>query len=287
MATGGMTEDMDILSCPVCFENFDSNTHKPKMFPCQHTICQSCVLALIRASRETTIGCPSCRAKIPIPPKKANGFPNNLTLVSIMSPKPREKCRDHVESTVQNVICMTCCRFLCHLCMLSQEHASHQVKEAAEAFRLCIADTNKYNDEFHDMQQVHMPANFHENKESITKMIATVQKHASSLVAEVKSWESSNVSRLQQQLREMGTQYANSISPSINHSQQSSVILQKAAKRDVSCIDDMKHLKHRLDSMKQRISLAKMVQFKQFRMSTEPQLTLPKLEETTLTTGKR
>ncbi|XP_042891257.1 optomotor-blind protein-like, partial [Penaeus japonicus] len=44
-----MEFEQESLDCPVCLEEYDSSKHLPKMMPCLHTVCASCVLDLIRS----------------------------------------------------------------------------------------------------------------------------------------------------------------------------------------------------------------------------------------------
>ena len=283
MATGGVTSDMDILSCSVCFEDFNTNNHQPKGFPCQHTVCQSCVSGLIQTSQDVTIDCPLCRKRIPIPSDGVSGFPNNLTVMALLSPKPGAKCRDHATHTVQNVICMTCCRFLCHKCMLSQKHTSHQVEEATEAFKSCITDTKRYKAELNKLKNTGVPDNFKNNKTSTQDMISTVKQHASSLVSEIKRWEKNSIASLQQQMASVDQQWSDAISPGFKLAQKSDKILQKAMERDVRCLQDVKNLHQQIQDFKQNIHKAEKTPLTEMSLSAKPKLSLPKVE---VKTGK-
>ena len=101
MATSGSVSGiLDRVSCRVCMEPFDNNTHVPKLLPCQHTFCNSCLCELINNSFDLdTIECPVCRSKHTIP---ANGFTTNRIALDIVeelhanSARPNAlKCSTH------------------------------------------------------------------------------------------------------------------------------------------------------------------------------------------------
>ncbi len=61
-----------LLECQVCMEIMNMN-NKPKMLPCQHTVCELCVVKLKPRK------CPTCR--LPFGPPKQ--LPNNLTILHL------------------------------------------------------------------------------------------------------------------------------------------------------------------------------------------------------------
>ena len=48
------------LTCPVCTEHFK----EPKVLPCCHYYCKTCVAALIKRARGRPFNCPECRREI-------------------------------------------------------------------------------------------------------------------------------------------------------------------------------------------------------------------------------
>lgn len=40
----------DFLTCVTCQERFDAGIHQPKLLPCTHTVCKSCIESIIRTS---------------------------------------------------------------------------------------------------------------------------------------------------------------------------------------------------------------------------------------------
>ena len=47
----------DELTCPVCTEHFK----KPKVLPCLHYYCKTCIADLIKRARGRPFNCPECR----------------------------------------------------------------------------------------------------------------------------------------------------------------------------------------------------------------------------------
>ncbi|XP_060070738.1 E3 ubiquitin-protein ligase TRIM34B-like [Ylistrum balloti] len=75
----------DIISCPICYEDFE----EPKALPCLHTFCKECLQLLILKSMESDVKkyffCPSCRRKVYGPKNVAleewaDSFPSNHTI---------------------------------------------------------------------------------------------------------------------------------------------------------------------------------------------------------------
>ena len=68
-----------VLECSVCYLRMEH----PKMLPCQHTFCLSC-LGKIANHDLKKISCAICRSQHNLPIGGVMGFPNNLTLVSLI-----------------------------------------------------------------------------------------------------------------------------------------------------------------------------------------------------------
>ena len=51
---------MDVLACPVCYEDYDIEEEGsiPRILPCHHTLCHSCIRGLLRGQ---TLTCPECK----------------------------------------------------------------------------------------------------------------------------------------------------------------------------------------------------------------------------------
>ena len=125
------------LSCPICLETFS----EPKILPCVHSFCESCLHSHVRSStsdQSQWFECPMCRvttypAKKESPVSKwAHEFPSNHLIVSMLedSVQPGMEQRSFAESAemicspcaLQNKqetvfsFCVTCCEYLCENC---------------------------------------------------------------------------------------------------------------------------------------------------------------------------
>ena len=118
--------EVDLTSCPICFETFKS----PKYLPCLHSFCEGCLQTYIDSSSRVNtasngINCPVCRAFVQKPDSVTSGkwakeFPSNHLLVSIIDmnkAKAESRCcnacaRDG-ESVTAKSWCVNCCESLC------------------------------------------------------------------------------------------------------------------------------------------------------------------------------
>ena len=82
--------NLDVLECQICLENYDANhaDHLPKLLPCGHTFCASCIDKLLVNIRETKhattiMKCPNCLKTKPTPSCAAHLI-NNYTIISLL-----------------------------------------------------------------------------------------------------------------------------------------------------------------------------------------------------------
>ena len=125
-----------LLQCQVCFEEFEENgDHVPRLLPCTHTLCHSCIGRMIRGTR---IECPECRKKHEAKDEKS--FSQNkyvLTLIKSKSTKEQpipyefQKCEEHGKEL--NLFCRTsgCNKPICRIC-LRKQHKEHDVIDIEE-----------------------------------------------------------------------------------------------------------------------------------------------------------
>ncbi|XP_072036621.1 uncharacterized protein [Amphiura filiformis] len=99
---------MKLLECQICTEIFNETDRKPKILPCQHTVCLHCMRRMgrniCRESYESydandvnsivlhlVIRCPTCNAEHDAPYRNMDKFPNNITMISFLSIAPVEE----------------------------------------------------------------------------------------------------------------------------------------------------------------------------------------------------
>ena len=69
----------ELLCCVICLENYDEEgQHVPRLLPCSHTVCESCIKDLIT---NDTLVCPECRKKHRAE-NKEKSFPQNKYLLA-------------------------------------------------------------------------------------------------------------------------------------------------------------------------------------------------------------
>ena len=145
-----MAESTDFPICSVCLEGF---THDgdgcPKLLPCSHTLCESCLEKFRRANRWGPIQCPECRVFHQLPLDGTNGFPTNRYVLHILGLEKKimvqEKndveailCQVHQKPCVMFCLKKECWKTLCPKCPV-QEHQEHNVVSLAE----CIQESQE------------------------------------------------------------------------------------------------------------------------------------------------
>ena len=124
-----------MLSCTVCLEDYKSDgAHIPRLLPCTHTLCETCIRELIRYNR---LVCPECR-KVQEATKGEKSFPQNkYLLVQIHRKKTDDakenlytpdKCKKHGKELVLYCTEELCQKSICISC-LKTDHAGHKWTE--------------------------------------------------------------------------------------------------------------------------------------------------------------
>ena len=141
-----MAESADYPVCSVCLEEFTHDGDKvPKLLPCSHTLCVSCLEKLRRANRWGPIQCPECRVFHQVPRGGTNGFPTNRYVLHILGLEKKIMaqeqndvedllCQVHLKPCVMFCLKRECWETLCPKCPV-QEHQEHNVVSLAECIR--------------------------------------------------------------------------------------------------------------------------------------------------------
>ncbi|EFO91124.1 hypothetical protein CRE_30408 [Caenorhabditis remanei] len=77
--------DDSLITCEVCFEAFNHQTRPPKLLPCGHNFCESCIFSLCLHQEYyllDSIKCPTCRREFTM--KTARQAPTNYDLCKIL-----------------------------------------------------------------------------------------------------------------------------------------------------------------------------------------------------------
>ena len=135
----------EILSCQVCFEEFEEDgDHVPRILPCSHTLCHTCVERLIH---ENKIECPECHEKHETK-KEGKTFPQNKYILVNIKRRPTLKeenlvspqlpevdvCEKHNRPRSLFCIKADCQKLVCPLC-LKDEHRNHDFEDAKQILK--------------------------------------------------------------------------------------------------------------------------------------------------------
>ncbi|XP_016041433.2 E3 ubiquitin-protein ligase TRIM50 [Erinaceus europaeus] len=116
------------LRCPVCLEVFT----EPRMLPCGHSYCGTCLLALSR-HLGAELRCPVCRQEV-----AGSGSPPNVSLARVIDalrcpPAPEPKaCVQHRDPL--SLFCEDDRELICGLCGLLGAHRQHRVTPVPAAY---------------------------------------------------------------------------------------------------------------------------------------------------------
>ena len=135
MASSTESDKQNLLLCTICSEEFeDSGDHIPRLLPCTHTLCETCIKQLIRKNK---LKCPECRVKHDAK-KEEKSFPQNKYLLMQIKRKPinvrvrkaqrsnKEICVEHKRELVLFCKEPECLKPACLLC-LKNDHRRHDV----------------------------------------------------------------------------------------------------------------------------------------------------------------
>ena len=131
---------LNSVSCGVCLQQYDNKTHVPKILPCQHTFCQSCLTSIHSHNGDgVNFECPVCRKKYNSPAKR---FITNKVALEVVEELLKDtssimKCSKH-SGRESVLVCIDCLEGLCITCMkdtrkTSNCHHEHQLEELNHA----------------------------------------------------------------------------------------------------------------------------------------------------------
>ena len=125
---------LDLVSCQICMEEFVvDGDHVPRLLPCTHTLCDTCVKQLIRNEK---LDCPECRTTHEATGKEKS-FPQNkylLTQIRRLQNDTKKvqheygKCAEHKKELILYCKEPWCQKAICTSC-LKTSHRKHDVTE--------------------------------------------------------------------------------------------------------------------------------------------------------------
>lgn len=162
----------NILNCPICMDIYKT----PRMLPCQHTLCESCLHSyIVNKSRERVLvsdfPCPVCRTSTPAPKAFtridlwASLFPLNHLLVSLLDTNyfhdrlitdtvHSERCTEHPVKQIEffcvdheTAICSKCFKNAHRHCNVNDIEEHLELTTRQTLVKLDIQNLQKYLDE--------------------------------------------------------------------------------------------------------------------------------------------
>lgn len=132
------------LTCGTCLCIYDSTEHSPKLLPCSHTVCKSCLVSIVDAQVHDTgtFRCPICRETIGIPRGGVTSFPPSFIvnqLLDLMSQQRRDvipKCSNHPSQEL--LFCETCDTVFCTLCTGGEHNGKGASEHTVIPFSIAI-----------------------------------------------------------------------------------------------------------------------------------------------------
>ena len=121
-AEQAMEKLSDQLSCFICLEEY----RRPRVLPCLHVFCESCLEKLIETQREKlTASCPNCSKSAPLPEGGVSNLPSAFYIQHIFEAREAlEKVRNPTKAQCDKCgegelqgFCRDCGQFICQLCL--------------------------------------------------------------------------------------------------------------------------------------------------------------------------
>ena len=145
----------DFANDGICFEPYDSSTHKAKFLECHHTLCSECIgtLATILPDNKYQIICPFCQKKTYLPEEGVRGLQTNFyveRMLGISGTIEEQKkftntyiCQKHYQP--KSFYCKTCNLAICRECTVLDHksmtgHTIVSIDEAVVATRHTLQD---------------------------------------------------------------------------------------------------------------------------------------------------
>ncbi|KAK7087882.1 uncharacterized protein [Littorina saxatilis] len=119
-----LSEREDRMTCKICLDIF----RDPKLLPCSHSFCKSCLDDVITRHRGEHFPCPVCREKIRLPPGGATALKNNhyLDAADLERARDRSLCKDNHSKPLY--YCTQCQIPVCLICR-STSHDDHKTED--------------------------------------------------------------------------------------------------------------------------------------------------------------
>lgn len=131
------------LTCCICYNLYED----PRVLPCSHTFCRSCLESVVQSSSNHSIWrpirlplkCPTCRSVAELPPTGIGSLPANFALRSIIEKYSKENdqdiltCPEHSRQPL-NVYCLLERKLVCGHCLTVGQHQGHPIDDLQSAY---------------------------------------------------------------------------------------------------------------------------------------------------------
>ncbi|XP_069069349.1 tripartite motif-containing protein 59 isoform X2 [Pleurodeles waltl] len=131
------------LTCCICYNLYED----PRVLPCSHTFCRSCLESVVQSSSNYSIWrpirlplkCPTCRSIAELPPTGIGALPANFALRAIIEKYSKENnqdiltCPDHSRQPL-NVYCLLDRKLVCGHCLTVGQHQGHPIDDIQSAY---------------------------------------------------------------------------------------------------------------------------------------------------------
>ncbi|XP_026173988.1 tripartite motif-containing protein 59-like isoform X2 [Mastacembelus armatus] len=132
------------LTCSVCYSLFSD----PRVLPCSHTFCKTCLDSLLHVTTNYSIWrslrlplkCPNCRSVVELLPSGVDALPTNVSLRAIIEKYQRDRepqppsCPEHHKQPL-NMYCVQDRKLICGLCLTVGRHQGHPIDDLQVAFK--------------------------------------------------------------------------------------------------------------------------------------------------------
>ncbi len=133
-----MSSSEDHTHCTVCFEKYNLNERTPRILPCFHTLCHTCIKSLLKKRRNHLL-CPVCRKNHKVEEKGAQTFQENAYIVSFIQNAKQSiattsdfpQCKLHNRELVFYCRNDSCKKTICAK-GLREEHNEHDVVDVED-----------------------------------------------------------------------------------------------------------------------------------------------------------
>ena len=209
------------LSCQVCFEDFEKDGKLvPRILPCSHTLCESCIKQLIQVYK---LECPECRRTHEADNREKTFPQNRYLLIQIKRGGIRdlknkgisddlERCEEHGkelslfcrEPGCQKHICVSCC----------EQHRKHNIQNSEDMRSELLHEMNLLTENLES--RIKLGSDMKNDVSMKTKeCIANLEKkkeellhHINNMIAEAENEEKQTIHRVDDEVSSMNEKLA-------------------------------------------------------------------------------